>query len=182
MKKVLLLFIFWRVFITIAMIFGLSLPVQLAFLGGGEKNYFVSPLTWSWANFDGVHYLGIAGEGYKLNEQAFFPLYPLLMRYIGAFTGLDYVKIGILISNVSFFLTLVILYYLLKIDYLQKAIWIVSFLLFFPFSFFFASVYTESLFLLLVVVSFYAARQKLWWLAGIFGALASATRLAGVFL
>jgi hypothetical protein len=36
--------------------------------------------------------------------------------------------------------------------------------------------------LLLTVASLYAAKRERWWLAGICGALASATRLAGVFL
>lgn len=164
------------------MIFGLILPVKITFLGGGWQNYFVSPLTWSWANFDGVHYLGIASFGYRQFEQAFFPLYPLLIRILGAFSGIDYVKLGILLSNLSFFLAIVILYSLIKLDYPKNAFWIIAFLLFFPTSFYFASVYTESLFLFLAIGSFYAARKRLWWLAGFCGALASATRIVGVFL
>jgi hypothetical protein len=43
-------------------------------------------------------------------------------------------------------------------------------------------VYTESLFFLLIVLSFYLAKTQRWWLAGIVGALASTTRLPGIFL
>jgi len=43
-------------------------------------------------------------------------------------------------------------------------------------------IYTEALFILLIISSFYFARTKRWWWAGIFGGLASATRLVGIFL
>ena len=43
-------------------------------------------------------------------------------------------------------------------------------------------VYTESLFFFFIIGSFYFARTKRWWLAGILGGLASATRLPGIFL
>src|SRR6266699_377809 len=42
--------------------------------------------------------------------------------------------------------------------------------------------FTESLFFLLTVACFYCAQRQMWWRAGTFGALASATRLAGLFL
>jgi hypothetical protein len=41
---------------------------------------------------------------------------------------------------------------------------------------------TESLFVVLTVASFYAARRERWWTAGVIGVLASATRLTGVLL
>jgi Gpi18-like mannosyltransferase len=41
---------------------------------------------------------------------------------------------------------------------------------------------TESLFLLLSVGSFYAAKRNRWWMAGSIGALASATRAPGIIL
>jgi hypothetical protein len=41
---------------------------------------------------------------------------------------------------------------------------------------------TESLFLLLTAGSFYAAKRQCWWLAGVAGGLASATRITGVLL
>src|SRR4030042_3666725 len=38
-------------------------------------------LLWSWANFDGVHYLLLAEKGYAFGlTQAFFPVYPLLIK------------------------------------------------------------------------------------------------------
>lgn len=42
--------------------------------------------------------------------------------------------------------------------------------------------YTESLFLLCSVLCIYYARRRIWWMAGLMGALASLTRQQGVFL
>ena len=38
---------------------------------------------WFWGGFDGVHYLNIAEKGYEYGlTQAFFPAYPLLIRFL----------------------------------------------------------------------------------------------------
>ncbi|OGF99943.1 hypothetical protein A2Y99_03955 [Candidatus Gottesmanbacteria bacterium RBG_13_37_7] len=58
----------------------------------------------------------------------------------------------------------------------------ILFLVFFPLSFFFGSLYTESVFFFFCLSSFYAARKKNWRIASIFACLASATRLTGIFL
>ena len=140
---------------------------------------------WSFANFDGVHYLTIAKQGYSAQfTQVFFPLYPLLIKFVNLlFPFLNPIIVSLLISNIFFLLCLIMLWKLLRLDYSIAGIkWMMLFLVFFPMSFFFGSLYTESLFLFLVFAAFYAARQKKWWLAGIFGGLASATRLVGIFL
>ena len=60
-----------------------------------------------WGHWDTGWYLNIAQNGYtaKLIAQqtniVFFPLYPLLMRFLGFFTGNYYVA-GIIISNLCF--------------------------------------------------------------------------------
>ncbi|MBI4453201.1 hypothetical protein HY636_00995 [Candidatus Woesearchaeota archaeon] len=54
--------------------------------------------------------------------------------------------------------------------------------LLFPTAFFFTAVYTESLFIMLVILSFYYARQQKWFLASIFGILCSLTRSLGMFI
>src|SRR5262249_53967267 len=55
-------------------------------------------------------------------------------------------------------------------------------LLVFPFSFFFHSIYAEPLFFLLVTLAFLAARRARWPLAGLLGGLAATTRPMGVLL
>jgi len=74
-------------------------------------------------------------------------------------------------------------YKLLKLDFSERiSKRVLVYLLLFPTAFFFSMIYTEALFFLLIIGSFYFARTKRWWLAGIFGGLASATRLVGIFL
>ncbi len=180
-------FIAWRIWLQVFLWLGwFVLPLGDKFLGGGMKNFFQHPGLWSWANFDGEHYLAIAQHGYGNFEQAFFPFYPFLIKTFilplkeSFFTLL---LSGLTISHLAFFVALVVLYFLVRFDFQARtAQWTVIFLLIFPTSFFFASVYTESLFLALILGSFYVARRGKWWLAGILGALASATRLVGIFL
>lgn len=140
---------------------------------------------WSFANFDGVHYLTIAKSGYWAQyTQVFFPLYPLMIKLFSTvFPFVNLILSGLLIANFSYIIALIYFTKLLNMDYTEKTVnWVILFLIFFPVSFFFGSLYTESFFLLLLIGSFYAARTKKWWLAGILGSMAGATRLVGIFL
>lgn len=150
---------------------------------------------WSFGNFDGVHYLKIAQEGYLANSsQAFFPAFPLLIKTLNFFPRnetLDlrifvdptYFYTGIVLSNLFFFFALVFLYKLFSLDWNRKTvISSILLLLIFPSSFYFGAIYTESLFLLAVVGSLYFARKQNFVLAGIFAFVASATKIVGVVM
>jgi Gpi18-like mannosyltransferase len=187
MKKILYLFLTWRAFLFVTLFLGLSiLPLQPNFIGGGLTNYLHAPYLWGWSNFDGEHYLNIAQNGYGYGEQAFFPLYPWLIKSISTFLGhslFSYNLIGLVLSNTTFFIALWGLYKLARLDYDENVTTLfLLLLLFFPTSFYFGSVYTESLFLALTVWSFYFARKKRWFSASILGGVSSATRVLGIFL
>ena len=132
-------------------------------------------------NWDGGHYINIAKLGYIDNSQyAFFPLYPLLIKLVSQITG-SYLIAGLFISITSSFFAMHLLFKLVSQDF-GKSIGtktVVAFLIF-PTSFFLLTTYSEGLFLLLVVLTFYFLRQKKLVLATIICALASATRLAGL--
>ncbi len=131
-------------------------------------------------NFDGIHYLLIAKNGYSQYEQAFFPLFPLLIRYLTPLFGNELTS-GIIISNLSLFAGI----FLLKDSLSLKKtcfICVVVFLLSYPTSFFFGVVYTEGLFFLLIASTLYFLKKKRYLISGLFAILASLTRLAGVFL
>lgn len=190
---ILILFIIWRLVLIFVGIFAVSnvpLGNKDRFLGGGPQNYQMKPEFYSWANFDGEHYLSISIHGYKFLEQAFFPVYPMLISFFtnpfstDAFSSLFYSTFaGLLISNIAFFFALVFLWELIRIDYSAKIAYLtVILLLVFPTSFYFGALYSESLFLLLSVLSFYFARKNKWFLASIFGFLSSATRIFGLLL
>ena len=186
-KFILLSLVAWKiwvfVFLLLAIVF---VPLRLHFLGGGLEHYLRIPYFWAWANFDGEHYLSIAQHGYGQGERAFFPLYPLLMRlFVWPWRGdLFFLQIaGLFISHVAFFLALLGLWKLIRLDFKRGIAQItILLLLFFPTSFYFGSIYTESLFLALSVWAFYAARRGWWLLTGILGGLASATRFVGIVL
>lgn len=191
--NILSIFVAWRILITVGLVIGLLfIPINYPdkFLGGGLKNYSLSPELFSWANFDGEHYLSLSIFGYKEREQVFFPLYPMLISVFSKglandlFTHLMYGTIvGIIISHVSLIVALFYLYRLIVLDYSKKiAVWTILVLLIFPTAFFFGSVYNESLFLLFCVLSFYKARKGNWFLAGVFGFFATLTRVFGIIL
>ncbi len=167
-------FLIWRIYLfLVAEIGALFLPQRLGFLGSSI-----------WANFDGVHYLSIAQNGYMRFQEPFFPLYPILIRFLAETIFLNnYFVAATFISHLSFFVALVFLYKLVQIDWGTKAAKSsVLGILIFPTSFFFASAYTESLFLMFILVSMYMAKKGKWFFVGVFGGLASATRLVGIFL
>ncbi len=151
---------------------------------------------WGFGNFDGVHYLRIAQDGYSAQySQAFFPLYPVLTklfsflfpRDIGINTALfvdpAYFFSGLLLSNMLFLAALLVFYKLLRIDYSEKVVQLsILLLLIFPTSFYFGAIYTESLFLLLTVLSLYFLRKKYFLFAGFVIALASMTKVIGILL
>lgn len=144
------------------------------------KNYGLPKLIYSLANFDGVYYLKIAKDGYQQFEQAFFPLYPLLIKVL-TFITKNYLLSGLIISNFCFIFGLFLFKkYLEKIN--QASPWVFVFLLLFPTSFFFITVYTESLFFVFLVLFFYFFSQKKYLLASIIGFFASLTRINGILL
>ena len=138
---------------------------------------------WLWGNFDGAHYIKLAQFGYKeAFTQAFFPLYPNLIRLLNYITHNGLIS-GLIISHLAAIGFVYYFYKLGRLDFPKKYInWALVFLLLFPTSFFLFSVYTESLFLFLVALSFYLARKKNFLLAALIAGLASATRLVGIFL
>ena len=162
------------------------LPLQINFLGGGVGNYLASPYLWLWGNFEGEHYLSIAQNGYQPLTYFFFPLYPIVIKIFSVIFGsglASFMKSGILTSNLAFLVSLIGLYKLLKIDFKENIVRnTILLLLVFPTSFYFASAYTESLFLVFTVWSIYFMRVRKWHLAGILGGMAAATRLIGVVL
>jgi hypothetical protein len=136
-------------------------------------------------------YLTIVEHGYTKEEfntegnrnWAFFPLHPLLWSWASSVTG-EYLLTGMTLVAILLLLSLILLHKtVLAFGYDEGvADRTVFYLAAFPVSYFFSLPLTESLFLFLTVASFYAARREHWWLAAVFGALASATRVTGVLL
>jgi hypothetical protein len=140
------------------------------------------------ARWDSYWFLDIAEKGYYLRGErkqanvVFFPLYPLAVRFTGMFTG-DLVLAGWIVSCLFLGLAIVALTRLTREFHpeLDPRLPVV-FLLAWPTAFQFNAVYSESLFLFLSLVVMLFARRGDFLAAGVFGALASSTRVAGIFL
>jgi len=142
-------------------------------------------------NADAAWYVGIAAHGYERlpfeatreHNWAFFPLWPLVLGYFGKITS-EYGFTGAILANVFFFFALILLHQLvLEFGFLQEdAQRTLIYLAVYPTSYFFALPFTESLFLLLIVGCFLAAKKDVWWLSGVLGGLAASTRVTGLCL
>lgn len=191
--KICLIFFSWRALLIFASIIAIKfIPLGYTdrFLGGGAINYRMIPQIFSWANFDGEHYLSIAIFGYKALQQVFFPVYPMLISFFAKPFSQDPLSAlmnstiaGLIISNTTFLIALLYLYDLIVLDFSKRIAFLVIILIvYFPTSFYFGAVYNESLFLLFTVLAFLHSRKGNWFWASFFGMIASATRLFGIFL
>lgn len=191
-------FFCWRVVLFLIAFFGALVVTSF----GGRFPYADRVLTvtnlpnwvWGFGNFDGVHYLRIAQNGYTaIYSQAFFPVYPFLIKIfdifpkgsfdLRIFTDPSYFYTGMILSSVFFILALYFLYRLWSEEHNPKTAWVsIILLLTFPTSFYFGSVYSESIFLLLAVLTFWFVKKDKFILAGIAASFASATKIQGVLL
>lgn len=137
----------------------------------------------NFANWDGVYFINIAKYGYlSLQEYAFFPLYPLLVR-IFEFIFRDYLFSAILINIIFSFLSIWFLFKLVSLEFDKKIAKKTCFyLLIFPTSFYLFMAYSESLFLLFAVLTFYFLKKEKFYLSLFFVGLASLTRFVGIAL
>lgn len=194
-KRVFLLFLSSRALFLIFAIFATQfIPVREGYLG--NEHYFGEPyLAWIWANFDGRHFADIVVSGYRHFNFAYFPLYPLLVKILDYHLVIDPPYVGIALSAICFLAAMLVFYKIVSLDFREDIVYISLFLMsFFPLAFFYHTMYSDSLFLLLSALSFYFARRagqnglsetakkRRWIIAGIFGGLTTATRLAGLAL
>lgn len=196
LKFVLLSFLVWRVLLFVPLF--VSEQVLSYRQGYDYTNIwkFIKPyepvsnfLLYPWANFDGVHYLRIVGEGYTNDNLGFFPLFPMAIKILSIIFGIEQTFgagqffSGLLIANIAILAALFMLYKLIELDHpIKTARLAILFLLVFPTSFYFGSVYSEGLFLLLVLLTLYFARKKRLLAGSFFGLLTSLTRPVGIAL
>jgi hypothetical protein len=139
----------------------------------------------SWLQWDGWQYYRIAEHGYGSLPQdvAFFPLFPMLVHGLNAVLPGDALVPELIVGNLAAYGALVLLHRLVLTELgrplADRTVWLLGV---FPTAYFLAAPYNHSLFLLLAVGCLYAIRRKTWWLAGVLGALAGATRSDGVLL
>ena len=152
--------------------------------------YYMNPWDAEW-------YKEMTEAGYKFPRStgmanwAFFPLYPMIRRGVRIITAgpINTYAIGMMVSNICI---IVAVYYAVKLAYLEldkgkydkKDIEniIIFLMLAGPCAVYYGAMYTEALFTMCVVLCFYNARKRNYMTAGVFAALASATRIVGCTL
>lgn len=138
--------------------------------------------------WDSGWYLTIASEGYSYDPSypssvAFFPLFPLLIRFFDTLLPGSDVLAALVVVHLALAGALIYIYRLLVAEYGGRIAWrSVYFFLIFPGAFFFSAVYNEALLLFAAAGAIYHARRGQWAWAAAFGILGSATKLVGVLL
>lgn len=147
-----------------------------------ETNPWLEP----WQRWDTPHYQAIAERGYFAFDSALFtpPLYPMLMRLFSPIFNNNTLASGLFISGLAFWGFLLVLFRLASLEFQdEKDAWrTILYFSFFPTTFFLIAAYNESLFLLMVALSFYSVQKKQWAVAGIYGGLSAFTRIAGALM
>ena len=141
-----------------------------------------NPLLDAATRWDAGAYVDIAQDGYGAvpANNAYFPLFPLLIRLLAApLGGSDdaYLVAGLVISNLALLVALIYLARLVALDHDAAAgPRAVLYLLAFPTSVFLSVVYPESLLIALSIGAVYHARRGEWLPSGALGFLAALTR------
>jgi hypothetical protein len=136
-------------------------------------------------------YLGVAASGYEWQPArsrqqqniAFFPMFPMLMRYGSLFAARQTMWVGVAISLVAFFLALRYMFRLARATIGDDAAGAaIAFLAAYPFALFYSAAYTESLFLLMTLAACYHFERDELTRAGLWGLAAGLTRPNGCLL
>lgn len=152
------------------------------------------------ANYDGPYYIVAAKTLYDpqsiennstfslppIYYTAHYPLYPILIRGVATilpFLGYPYAMMAVTI--ISSILAIWMFYLLLnQLGIKRQSLWIALLFTVFPARWLIARSIgsPEPLFLFEIMASIYFFSKEKWWLAGLFGALAQATKPPGILL
>ncbi len=176
--KILVPLFLYKLFLFIFIFSSLELLPNLG-LNGQQPNWTTCFLPWDTSN-----YLMISGQGYtegsKIN--AFYPLWPLVMLLASPITLGNHLVAGLLMSNIFSFLAIVLFHYRTSRSFNPRIADIATMLLLaFPASFFYVFPYSESLFLLLIILLFLCLDSEKYWLLAVVSFFLPLTRAIGVF-
>lgn len=135
----------------------------------------------SWTTYwDAAHYLSIATSGYHFPQQAFFPLWPLLIKF-ATMLGLSPQWASYLLTLILGFFNFVLLYSLaVRLIGKIKAKWALIIFACYPATVFLHAGYSENLFLFLTLLSFLLLENKRYWLSAMMAGLSTSSRMVGI--
>jgi len=144
----------------------------------GVNNWWLNP----WTTYDSLHFFQIAAKGYTPENTVFFPLYPLCLRLFAP-NPVVMALWGVMLSNACLLASLFLFGRLTAEEYDEptaaRAVWLLAF---YPTTAHCSAVYTESLFLVLLLGTFFALRKNAVVVAALCAAGAALTRNSGPVL
>lgn len=171
----------------------ISFIISILVLGLISSQVFLNPrisdlgLFEAWNIWDAPHYLDLAtnwyvADGEDANWIVFLPFYPFSVRAADFILPIGILYSGYLVSFIFAVIAAITFYKLVLIDDKKDAKFALGAILLFPTSFFLFLPYPESLFLALVLLTFYFSRKGSFILASLFAMLATGTKIAGLAL
>ncbi len=180
-----------------AKVFGIAMAFRAAvFLISICAIYLFKDHDFSWKDlwntylqWDANNYQRIAIGGYTYHTEngdfttlAFFPLYPWMIRALTLILRSEIIS-GIVLSALLYAGSCCYMYKLMAMDYSRaSAVRAIIYMSVFPHALFFGVMMNESTLLFMSMASLYYIRKHDWMKAGIFGALAALSRMAGILL
>lgn len=154
-----------------------------------QEKLSLSQALESLCHWDSVHYINLSQIGYEGYVEegkhlflVFYPGYVWILRLVNQVIP-NTVGAGILLSSLCYSWGCCWVYRVGRLYFSHRVAKDGALLLsLFPFSFFFGSVMTEGLFLLATSASCYYACRGKWLLFGLWGFLASVTRMTGILV
>jgi hypothetical protein len=190
----------WRpygVYVSASLIFAASRLVVVVGINLGKLLVRVpDPAKWdagpAWYDrllrWDAGWYASIVADGYRYSDDGsipsstvFYPLYPLASYAVKSLFGLDRFMALLLVANAASLIVALLLTKFVRDELGDEiALWSLAFFCFFPSALFLSAGYSESLFLLFVLLSFILLVRQKFTLAAALAGLSLATRSFGI--
>jgi hypothetical protein len=147
------------------------------------------PLERVFTQWDGAWYIWVADHGYPtgaeyrhhLSDVAFFPGFPALIRGVASVTRLSTLQASMIVSLVLGAVATVLVWQLaVRLVGRDKANRATALFVFFPGAFVLSMVYAETLMIVAAAACLLCLLDRRWVLAGLAGAVATATRPNGI--
>ena len=138
-------------------------PIHERTFIANDAIWYINIARWGYRDIETLDDLGCCRpDCFKQSEYAFFPLFPLSLNAIPLITGWDYAISSIiwssLLSLLAFFC-----FYRISLHYLgsaKRALYSTLLFMVFPFHYFYSMVYTESLFMALLLLCIFGIIQR----------------------
>jgi hypothetical protein len=192
----------WRYFILLFLVsriiltcIGIGSEILLDPFHGKENVWHYSSVKALdvWGVWDTGWYISIAKHGYSAHLQtesglvgqanyAFFPMYPALIFLFSLVLRNEFIS-GLVVSNIFFIGSTFLLYKLVRLDYEEDvAVRTVKYLFMLPTAFILSGVFSESVYLFLVLACFYTFRLQKWLWTTLCAFFLALTRPPGIFI